>query len=482
MKKFSKLFCLLLLTLSSASVFGQWTTIPGHITASWYNCGAAYNGRVYFTAGGSSAAVTICAYDAAVHYVDLASNAIGVLPGGLLSGRMSIMCVAYDGKIYFAGGHKWISGPNYLKLQVFNNFEIYDIASGTWDMSHHLTEARGSGAATIVDGKIMFAGGYKVVNGVEQPSDLVEIWNPATQNWEPAQHLSQARAFLGAATIGNQAWFCGGETNYATGAGSTRVDIYKNGSWETKELSLARSLPAVVAVGNFVLAAGGFFDMPGQGGATNRVDRFDTLSNTLNSLDVLSTSRGGIGAAVIGRKAYFTGGGGLNAAGSYFNSSTSKVDVFDADEVSLSLSPYKMNEARAFHTCAVWGNKIIVGGGWHPEIDPTYGTTGSVETLTDNSVPVKDPVSPAIAFTISPNPASNALQVVLAEDLSEKVQRMLSVTDIFGKIIFHKALTISDGQTSLSLDLSAFPAGVYFLTLAEASRQVASRKFVVLPR
>lgn len=152
---------------------------------------------------------------------------------------------------------------------------------------------------------------------------LVALATPPAQAQWSTQSLQEARRVPAAVSVGDLAFFAGGE---AGGTSIATVDIYDDasGTWSVEELSSARSLVAATAVGNYVLFAGGALN-----GTTlsDVVDVFDLQTMTWGTPGTLSLERAGASATTVGSKAIFAGGG----TGSYQSPIPSDVvDVYDA--------------------------------------------------------------------------------------------------------------------------------------------------------
>ena len=106
------------------------------------------------------------------------------------------------------------------------------------------------------------------LGGVVGAKAVIGEWSTAT--------LPQARAYLSAASVGNQVFFAGGRDS--SGKSSNVVDIYNTstGMWSAVNLSQARWGIAMATVGNRVFFGGGQADS----GASNVVDIYDTSTGT----------------------------------------------------------------------------------------------------------------------------------------------------------------------------------------------------------
>jgi hypothetical protein len=111
-----------------------------------------------------------------------------------------------------------------------NRILIYNIANGTWS-EKTLAVSRMELMAAYIAGKIIVAGGFTFdLSPPFPPTDIVEIYDTQTGEWNIEFTLFEKRGVMDyqgtAPVIGNQVFFPGG---VPTGDGiSTRVDIYTN--------------------------------------------------------------------------------------------------------------------------------------------------------------------------------------------------------------------------------------------------------------
>lgn len=462
-------FCLLLSTLASA----QWTEVPETIAPSFLNTAVAWEGKVYFTGGPQSSSVATAAYNKKVEVLNLADGTIEQI-GELSVARCAISAVAHDGKIYFIGGHRWTTLVS-STVFTYDQVDIYDIENKKFT-TEHLSLSRSGGAAAVVNGKIIYAGGWHATGLQITPSDVVDIYDPVNKKWEAVQKLSLPRGEqLEAGVVGTKMYICGGSTNWTSFACTKRVDIYDaaQNTWDTASISLARQACSVKGVGKYVVCAGGYTQTVGK---TDRVDILDTETGKWH-VDKLSSPRSFMAAAVLGNKAYFTGGGNLNLSTVYFNQSFPPVDVFEAKADGWSWSTMNLNKNRMAHGCAAWGNKIAVGGGWRAE---QAMTTGSVEILTVDTTTNAGNLTPAeSAFGLSPNPASDFLSVVFPENTTAKEPDELRISDLSGQVLLRKKLPPGATLQPVLLQIGQLPPGSYFLTTHGEGRVIGLRRFVV---
>lgn len=122
-------------------------------------------------------------------------------------GRDHLGIALLNGKIHLFGGRT---------ADVQNNLERHDVynpATGHWTRAAPLPRARSAGAYTVLDGRILYAGGECKPGG--QPYspnayDDVTAYNPKSDSWTTLQRLPRARHAFGAATVGHVAYFVAG--------------------------------------------------------------------------------------------------------------------------------------------------------------------------------------------------------------------------------------------------------------------------------
>jgi N-acetylneuraminic acid mutarotase len=164
----------------------------------------------------------------------------------LSQGRFMLSAISYNSKVFFVGGFVdyYLNGSDAV--------DIYDLQTQTWSIAS-LSEPRGGMAASVLGDLAIFAGGM-----IDQFtfSDRVDIYNFTTNSWSTAA-LSAARAFPEIAAVGSKVLIAGGIT--AMGVPSEVVDIYdiSNTSWSTASLFMPRCLIKASTLHNKVYFAGG---------------------------------------------------------------------------------------------------------------------------------------------------------------------------------------------------------------------------------
>jgi N-acetylneuraminic acid mutarotase len=94
-----------------------------------------------------------------------------------------------DGRVLLIGG------TSLQRETVFNSVEIYDPASNTWQVAAPLAQARYEHTATLLpDGRVVVVGGWKSINGYEDALlDTAEIYDDKSATWGLLAPLSIGR-------------------------------------------------------------------------------------------------------------------------------------------------------------------------------------------------------------------------------------------------------------------------------------------------
>lgn len=150
-----------------------------------------------------------------------------------------------SGRAYFGGGER--GGPS-------ANVDIYTISTGTWSTSL-LSVPRDNLAAASMTDRVLFGGGS---NGGAN-GDVVDIF--FANGSQTTTLLSAPRKFLAGAGRGNWAAFGGGAVPFISAfTPSNVVDIYNSATntWITGTLSVARAFLACAVTSRHIIFAGKF--------------------------------------------------------------------------------------------------------------------------------------------------------------------------------------------------------------------------------
>jgi N-acetylneuraminic acid mutarotase len=116
--------------------------------------------------------------------------------------------IEVDSIIYVIGGVTADTYPNATPL-----VQAYDPIHKTWEEKAPMLTARQIGAACVLNGKIYTIGGGKIVNTPSTTTDIVEVYDPATDEWATCANLPEPRGFLGTAVSNGKIYAIGGMYN-----------------------------------------------------------------------------------------------------------------------------------------------------------------------------------------------------------------------------------------------------------------------------
>jgi len=220
------------------------------------------------------------------------------------------------------------------------------VSYGQW-IYDNLSQPKNWMGAVTLGNKAYFAGG-ETDQGV---TSMVEIYDVGAGTWDTPIHLSVARSNISVVACDSMVFFAGGILeNWQT---VSNVDIWdtRTRQWSVKQLSIPRFQISAVSKGHKVLFAGGILtNLTGY----NRVDIYDTQTGTW-STDSLSMERGSMASAVVGDLAIFAGGL-LQGA-----DVTNRVDIYNFTTNTWSTTT--LSQARCLPRATTVGNKVLIAGG-----------------------------------------------------------------------------------------------------------------------
>lgn len=231
-----------------------------------------------------------------------------LIPVGTLSQARGGMAVATAGtKILFAGGWLWPAKGSVASSSIVPYVDIYDTATQTWSTTN-LDTLRTNIAAVAAGNKVFFAGGSRFNDSPEeQLFATVDIYDVLTNSWTVAS-LSEPRAYIGAAAVGNRVLFAGGKKDIYSNP-SNRVDIYdlSSNTWSTATLSEGRSYIAAVTVDNKAYFAGGYTEDRYYTNSSRTIDIYNDRTNSWSAHHLLEP-KGMCSGITAGNNIYWAGG------------------------------------------------------------------------------------------------------------------------------------------------------------------------------
>ena len=305
---------LLLVTLPSDAQqrAGQWQLSEGdeHPTMRHENAYAAANGKLYLIGGRGERPVE--EFDPATG--EWEKQALPPLP------MHHFQAVSLDNKIYVIGAFT----GGYPSEKPIPNVYIYDPKANSWTKETEIPEERRRGAAAAVayNGKIYIAGGIQNGHASGQVRWLDKL-NPETGEWKKLADAPRRRDHFQAGVIKGKLYAAGGRrSSQATGANFEltipEVDVYDFTSNTWAPLPPSGDLPTERAGATSIVAGNSLIVLGGESGAQteahSEVEAFSPETGRWKSLPSLNQGRHGTQAVVMGNKIYIAAGSKVRGA------------------------------------------------------------------------------------------------------------------------------------------------------------------------
>lgn len=215
-------------------------------------------------------------------------------------------------------------------------------SGGTWETRAPMPTARQELATAALNGKVYVIGGY---NSAGESTDLVEVYNPATDTWTSA-HPIPAPVNHGAAAV------AAGKLYSLTG-GSANVYNPETDSWAPVASMHFNhgGTPAVGVISDKIYVAGGLSNT-----SLRDLEVYDPSTNIWTVLASMSVARNHTGGAVIDGKFYVVGG-----RSSLINSRDT-LEVYDPGTDSWSNRAPMPTARSGIGVAAVNGEMFVFGG------------------------------------------------------------------------------------------------------------------------
>jgi hypothetical protein len=303
-----------------------------------------------------------------------------------------------NGKVLIAGGDASSSNGT------LNTAELFDPATGTFILLSNTMSALRSGHTTTLlpNGKVLFAGGYKLEGPFAIGTNTAELFDPASQSFTalaPATMTSVRYEHTATLLVNGKVLIAGGNTGSSTGiAVSNTAELFDPTSGTFAAITAPMTSPrtshtATLLANGKVLIAGGYNGgvnvVPGS--FTNTAELFDPASDIFASLlpNTMSSGRSLHTATLM------TDGRVLIAGGYSGSAVLSTAELFDsASGTFTSLSPNTMASPRGHPSATLLpSGKVLIAGG---ESNPGYLNTAELFDAASNS------------FTLLPNVMTSA--------------------------------------------------------------------------
>lgn len=254
----------------------------------------------------------------------------------------------YKGKIYVFGGFtKPAKGPS-AWVPIDNAWE-YDPAADTWKALAPVPTRRGSANAVVHGGKIYVIGGAGLHPGSKEAAvhparphralGTNEVYDPATNTWEPRQSMPTARNHAAAGIVNNKIYVIGGRIGAAfiTRASNTGiVEEYDPATdqWGAAKASMINPRSAA-AWGTFkgkIYVAGGEERSSGPWQRTFRaVEAYDPRTNSWSMLPDMTFPRHGLAGDIVNGRFHLVSGDIASGGGPGTHIDTDAHEVLDIE-------------------------------------------------------------------------------------------------------------------------------------------------------
>jgi hypothetical protein len=203
-------------------------------------------------------------------------NAAGTLHDGRIFHTMTLLS---NGKVLVVGG----VGTG----GVLQSAELYDPATRQWRRTGELATKRLFHTATLLpNGKVLVAGGSSEFDTHDETSlNSAELYDPVTEQWLPAGHMSLPRGGHAALTLPNGKILLAGGSNGEELLHSTDIYDPDTGTWtEAADLHFPRvSHSATLLHDGRILIAGGAFEEGNGLHVLDTAELYGTALLTLNA-------------------------------------------------------------------------------------------------------------------------------------------------------------------------------------------------------
>jgi N-acetylneuraminic acid mutarotase len=293
-----------------------WVAEPPMYTARDQFTGGVINGKIYvFGGNGNPDQVNLKSTEALDPNGDWAQLADNNHNDGW--GVEELTGAVVNGKLYVFGAWGGI-GPS-GNYGVFNFNEQYDPNSNTWTSLAPKPTVVTDAATAVYEEEIYLFGGYYADEVNENPIfyDVVEAYDPNTNSWRSVTTMPKALLSCAAAVVNDKAYIIGGyspEENQLTRTVMTfdfqteqwDVNSYEPLPEDRVHASLNRGITPVID-GKIFLIGGGEGDMS-EFWPSDKVDIYDTVSNTWQIGPSLPLPHDNLVAVVLNGKIYVIGG------------------------------------------------------------------------------------------------------------------------------------------------------------------------------
>jgi N-acetylneuraminic acid mutarotase len=241
------------------------------------------------------------------------------------SKRTEVVAASLDGKIYVMGGFTELSFSNLGSFTISDLVEVYDAATDKWKEAAALPAGLHHAAAAAIGGQLYVVGGFsKKLLSVWHPLATLYIYDPMSNAWTEGPPMPSPRGALAAVALDGKLYAIGGyDGNGNTGA----VEVYDPATqrWAGRApLPTPRDHLAAAVIDGRIYASGGRRDLDYHKNlAVTEV--YESTADRWTKAPDLPTPRSGIAAGVVGKTLYVVGGEGPD--GTFRNNEAFRPDL-----------------------------------------------------------------------------------------------------------------------------------------------------------
>jgi uncharacterized protein (TIGR03437 family) len=394
MKRYAPFFSvlILLLALTSELFAQQWNTTGALNTARTDNTATALTNGKVLVVGGIITCAPRCQTTNTAELYDPAtgvwSNA-GTLPTGFATHAAARLL---DGRVLVIGG---VTNNGTLLRTSY----LYDPATNNWTATGLMNVGRQYHTALLLpNGKVLVTGG--LAPGVNDfiPTNVAELYDPATGTWSATGAMNVARYWHTMTLLpnGNVLVATGSPTSAFAPVKSCEIYNPQTGTWSlTGELAVPRTTPATAWLPNGKVLLAGGTDNNVSNNPINSAELYDPATGQWSATGNLLVARDGATAILLPNGKVFVAGG--YTGGSVVLKSA---ELYDP-ATGLWSSAAEMSKARCVYTATLLPNgKVLVAAGAENYVS-AIAITGA--EIYDSGDPVAATVSGAsYLFQIAP--------------------------------------------------------------------------------
>lgn len=275
----------------------EWVTLPDMPRARFGHCSVVFQDKIWLIGGKNQTLSSIKKIDC----FNLITGEWERDASELRQARYNAAALVYKDTIFVIGGHN--------DRQILSSVEYYDPDDKSWKEFAPLLHPREGASAVVFDNQLYVIGGIRNQGFFPTPTDVVEYWDDAAQNWQESTiwRLQKARVLMQSVVVDSFVYTLGGRWI------DDLLDLVERFGLTTGSESLS-SLPSkrfyfsAVKIQNLIYVIGGIqagdFDI-----LNDSIDYYATDYDQWYTLSIpISIPRAGLSAVSYNNDIYVFGG------------------------------------------------------------------------------------------------------------------------------------------------------------------------------